>query len=58
MCSGLDSARLTQLQQPQQRLPRLDARSVLQGCREVILVHGTAEYRLKLTSSGKLILTK
>ena len=38
--------------------PRLNAKSVLQGAREVILVHGTEEYRLKLTASGKLILTK
>lgn len=38
--------------------PRLSAKSVLQGAREVILVHGAEEYRLKLTASGKLILTK
>lgn len=38
--------------------PKLDARLVMQGTREVILVHGTEEYRLKVTSSGKLILTK
>jgi Hemin uptake protein len=39
-------------------LPRLDARTVLQGAREVILMHGAEEYRLKVTASGKLILTK
>lgn len=38
--------------------PRLSAKAVLQGTREVILVHGSEEYRLKLTASGKLILTK
>jgi len=38
--------------------PRLDARTVLQGSREVILVHGAEEYRLKVTAAGKLILTK
>lgn len=38
--------------------PRLDTRAVLQGSREVILVHGTEEYRLKVTAAGKLILTK
>ncbi len=39
-------------------LPRLDVQKVLQGCREVILLHGAEEYRLKLTAAGKLILTK
>ncbi len=39
-------------------VPRLQANAILQGTREVILVHGTEEYRLKVTSSGKLILTK
>ncbi|MDR3526298.1 MAG: hemin uptake protein HemP [Rhizomicrobium sp.] len=38
--------------------PRLAASSVLQGTREVILIHGSEEYRLKLTSNDKLILTK
>jgi len=38
--------------------PRLAASSILQGTREVILIHGSEEYRLKVTSSGKLILTK
>lgn len=56
----MDSARISQLPRQGERIsvPRLDARVVLQGCREVILVHGNEEYRLKLTSSGKLILTK
>jgi hemin uptake protein HemP len=38
--------------------PRVDVRMLLQGCREVILVHGAEHYRLKVTSAGKLILTK
>ncbi|GAA0533682.1 hemin uptake protein HemP [Rhizomicrobium palustre] len=38
--------------------PRLSAQMVLKGAREVILVHGREEYRLKLTAAGKLILTK
>lgn len=37
---------------------RLDVQTVLQGAREAILVNGTQEYRLRLTSNGKLILTK
>jgi hemin uptake protein HemP len=56
----MDSARISQLSEQGVRnsVPRLDVRAVLQGCREVILVHRNEEYRLKLTSSGKLILTK
>lgn len=42
----------------ERRTPRLAASSLLQGTREVILIHGAEEYRLKLTSNGKLILTK
>ncbi len=31
---------------------------LLQGARELILVHGGSEYRLRITGNGKLILTK
>ena len=37
---------------------RLQASELLSGHREVILEHGGQEYRLRLTSNGKLILTK
>jgi hemin uptake protein HemP len=37
---------------------RLDVQTVLRGAREAILLHGAEEYRLRLTSNGKLILTK
>jgi len=43
---------------PMRVTPRLAASLLLQGAREVILTHGAEEYRLKLTRSGKLILTK
>jgi hemin uptake protein HemP len=43
---------------PERAATRLTASSVLQGAREVILIHGAAEYHLKVTNSGKLILTK
>lgn len=39
-------------------LPRLNVQRILQGCREVVLLHGAEEYRLKVTAAGKLILTK
>ena len=40
------------------RAPRLNARDLLSGGREVILVYKDFEYRLRLTSNDKLILTK
>jgi hemin uptake protein HemP len=39
-------------------IPRIDARSILATSREVILVHNEKEYRLRITSNDKLILTK
>ena len=38
--------------------PKLDVQTLLRGGREAILLNGTEEYRLRLTSNGKLILTK
>lgn len=38
--------------------PKLDVKTLLRGGREAILLNGTEEYRLRLTSNGKLILTK
>ena len=37
---------------------RLRVLDLLDGMREVILIHGNAEYRLRLTSNDKVILTK
>jgi hemin uptake protein HemP len=39
-------------------IPRIDARTLLASGREIILVHKDSEYRLRLTSNDKLILTK
>jgi len=39
-------------------VPRIDASTLLVSGREVILVHKDREYRLRLTSNDKLILTK
>lgn len=36
----------------------LDSAALLAGSREVLIRHGEETYRLKLTSSNKLILTK
>ncbi len=39
-------------------VPRIDAATLLAAGREIILVHKETEYRLRLTSNDKLILTK
>ena len=41
-----------------QSVPRIDASTLLASGREIILVHKDTEYRLRLTSNDKLILTK
>lgn len=38
--------------------PRIDSGQILMGCNEVEIDHGGALYRLRVTSLGKLILTK
>mgnify|MGYP003620006537 FL=1 len=42
----------------QAALPRLRSADLLSGGREAIIEHGKEQYRLRLTSNGKLILTK
>jgi hemin uptake protein HemP len=37
---------------------RIAIGDLLEGRREVVLLHDGTEYRLRLTSNGKLILTK
>jgi len=38
--------------------PRLDVNDLFGGAREAVLVHRGTEYRLRITSNDKLILTK
>jgi hemin uptake protein HemP len=38
--------------------PRLNSAELFGRAREVVIEHAGAEYRLRLTSQGKLILTK
>ena len=40
------------------RPPRLSTQTLMAGRREIVLLHGLEEYRLRITSTGKLILTK
>jgi len=37
---------------------RMSSDELLAGQREIVIEHGTEEYRLRITSKGKLILTK
>jgi hemin uptake protein HemP len=37
---------------------RIRTADLMQGAREVVLLHGGEEYILRVTKSGKLILTK
>lgn len=39
-------------------VPKIATTQLMKGQREVIIQHGSEEYRLRITSSGKLILTK
>lgn len=39
-------------------LPRVPVTDLMGSGREAVLVHDGTEYRLRLTSNGKLILTK
>ena len=41
-----------------QPVPRIAVETLLAGGREAVLLHDGIEYRLRLTSNGKLILTK
>lgn len=38
--------------------PRIDLHNLLKGAREAIILHDGQEYRLRITSNAKLILTK
>ena len=39
-------------------IKRIAVSEILSGRREAVLLHGGTEYHLRLTSNGKLILTK
>lgn len=43
---------------PRQPVPRIAVETLLAGGHEAVLLHDGTEYRLRLTSNGKLILTK
>ena len=37
---------------------RVSSREILRGQREIVILHGDHEYRLRITRADKLILTK
>ena len=41
-----------------QAIPIVDSATLLGGRRELIIQHGTGSYRLRVTASNKLILTR
>lgn len=43
---------------PSSGTPRIPIESLLGDAREAIIVHNGEDYRLRITSNGKLILTK
>lgn len=45
-------------QRIQHRAPRVSVRDLMGESHEAILIHDGAEYRLRITAAGKLILTK
>jgi hemin uptake protein HemP len=52
---GREQPVLTGAKKPVRRIDVLD---LLAGAREAVILHCHEEYRLRLTSNGKLILTK
>jgi len=43
---------------PPLRTPRVTTDRLMHGRREIVVQHGLEEYRLRITATGKLILTK
>jgi hemin uptake protein HemP len=43
---------------PGNKKPRIESSRLFQGEREIVIVHQTKEYSLRITRNGKLILTK
>jgi hemin uptake protein HemP len=43
---------------PPLRIPRVTTDRLMLGRREIVVQHGLEEYRLRITATGKLILTK
>ncbi len=55
MDQARNNAVQTSVKQP---LPRIESSMLFKGMQEIIIDHMGQEYRLRLTSQGKLLLTK
>jgi len=58
MTSGHSLARTPPDTTQPRSIRRIASQQLMDGRREVIIEHGSEEYRLRLTGAGKLILTK
>jgi hemin uptake protein HemP len=58
MAASGDAKPQTSPRRSSQPVRRIDISDLLAGGREAVLLHDGSEYRLRLTSNGKLILTK
>ena len=54
----MDEARKPPIKPLRPPVRRIEVQELLGGAREAVLLHAREEYRLRLTSNGKLILTK
>lgn len=48
----------TEVDKPDPAAPTVDSVTLMSGRRELIIRHGSESYRLRVTASNKLILTK
>ncbi len=60
----VDPMTMTDLEPPYSQVsqtrvvPKITSEQMMKGQREIIIQHGPKEYRLSITATGKLILTK
>jgi hemin uptake protein HemP len=54
----MDEVSKPSIKPPRPPVRRIEVKELLGGAREAVLLHAHEEYRLRLTSNGKLILTK
>jgi hemin uptake protein HemP len=55
--SSRNSRKSVSCLEPQGRPPRIESTALLGKSQELVIVHNSREYRLRLTRNGKLILT-
>lgn len=60
LSNGSDTAPPTRFSEaaPLRPKPRVESRCLFRGNNEIIIVHQSEEYSLRITRNGKLILTK